>query len=1196
MADLAFLFARPATWQLAGVPEGADALVLADLARQSGGRDILHVARDGNRLQRLIEALQFFAPGREVIGVPAWDCLPYDRLSPHADIVSQRLAALSRLSRPKPPASPARIVIVSVGALLQRVPPRDVYAQAGYRLKPGDKIGLTEFTGYLSDNGYGRSDTVMEPGEFAIRGGIIDVFPPGRTEPVRLDLFGDTLESVRSFDAMSQRTTTPLDEVTLNPVSEVLLTEDAIARFRLNYRELFGATSDDPLYESVSAGRRHPGFEHWLPLFYEKLETLFDYLPDAMVTMDHQTAEARDARLELIADYYDTRATMMQRAIKARETPDYRPLPPKQLYLDVAEWDRALQGRIAAQFWPYAVEGVEGKTIDLGGRRHEGFATARAQRDVNLFDAVAAAVHRAQSLGRRTVIAGYTQGSADRLQHLFSEHGLQGLVSIADWPAALKLPANAVGLAVLPVDNGFVLDKLELISEQDILGDRLIRPAAKRRPSERFIAEASTLAEGDLVVHREHGIGRFVGLVTLEIQYARHDCVSLVYDGGDKLFVPVENLDVLSRYGSEEAGAQLDKLGGAAWQGRAARLKQRIRDMADRLIQIAAERAVRHGEAMAPQTGLYDEFCTRFPYAETDDQLNAIADVMEDLASGRPMDRLVCGDVGFGKTEVALRAAFVAALSGFQVAVVVPTTLLARQHHRTFTARFDGFPVRVAQLSRLVSAKDAAQVKKDLAEGKVDIVVGTHALLAKSIEFQRLGLLLVDEEQHFGVAHKERLKEMRADVHVLTLTATPIPRTLQLALTGVRDMSLIATPPVDRLAVRTFVTPYDPVTVREALLREQYRGGQSFYVCPRIEDLDSVAAQLRELVPEAKFAIAHGRLPPTQLEKTMQAFIEGSYDVLLSTNIVESGLDIASANTMIIHRADMFGLAQLYQLRGRIGRSKTRAYAYLTVPPNRVLSTTAEKRLEVMQTLDTLGAGFMLASHDLDIRGAGNLLGEEQSGHIREVGIELYQQLLEEAVAAVKLGGARPESADDWSPQLSLGMEVLIPETYVADLGVRLALYRRISGLREAAEIDAFVAELIDRFGPLPPEVQNLVSTVALKLQCRAANIEKIDVGPKGAVLSFRRNEFKNPFALMALASKPDAPFRVRPDQKIVVAADWRDEQQSLPVIDGIVKLLAEMAKAPPAPPPSSAPPPPKPAAKPSFIKPPMPKTRPYRK
>ena len=1198
MTDFARIFAGFGAWQLAGVPEGADALVLADLARQSGGRDIMHVARDGNRLQRLIEALAFFAPGREVIGLPAWDCLPYDRMSPHADIVSQRLDALSRLAQARPAGAPARIVIASVGALLQRVPPRSVFANAGYALKAGDRVHLAAFTRYLADNGYGRSDTVMEPGEFAVRGGIVDVFPTGRSEPVRLDLFGDTLENIRSFDAMSQRTTAQLEVVTLNPVSEVLLTEENVARFRLKYRELFGAATDDALYESVSAGRRHPGLEHWLPLFCERLETVFDYLPAALVSLDHQSEEARDARLELIADYYDTRATMMQRAIKARETPDYRPLPPALLYLDAPEWNAAIAPRLSVQFWPFAFEGAgEALALDLGGRRHEGFAAARARRDVNLFDSVAEAVHRAQSHGRRMVIAGYTQGSAERLQHLFSEHGLQGLMPVADWPAAQKMPKGAVGLAVLPVDNGFVLGDLELISEQDILGDRLIRPPQKRRPSERFIAEASTLAEGDLVVHREHGIGRFMGLVTLEIQHARHDCVSLVYDGGDKLFVPVENLDVLSRYGSDEAGAQLDRLGGAAWQGRAAKLKQRIRDMAEKLIQIAAERAIRTGEPMAPVTGVYDEFCARFPFAETDDQLNAIADVMGDLSSGKPMDRLVCGDVGFGKTEVALRAAFVAAASGFQVAVVVPTTLLARQHFRTFTARFDGFPMRVAQLSRLVSAKDAALVKTGIAEGSIDIVVGTHALLAKSVEFQRLGLLIVDEEQHFGVGHKERLKEMRADVHVLTLTATPIPRTLQLALTGVRDMSLIATPPVDRLAVRTFVMPYDPVSVREALLREQYRGGQSFYVCPRIEDMETLAGQLRELVPEIKFAMAHGRLPATQLEKTMQAFIEGNFDVLLSTNIVESGLDIPSANTMIIHRADMFGLAQLYQLRGRIGRSKTRAYAYLTVPPHRVLSSTAEKRLEVMQTLDTLGAGFMLASHDLDIRGAGNLLGEEQSGHIREVGIELYQQLLEEAVAAAKLGGAKGPATDEWSPQLNLGMEVLIPETYVGDLGVRLALYRRISGLQNAAEIDAFVAEMIDRFGPMPPEVNNLVRTIALKLQCRAANIEKVDVGPKGAVIAFRRGEFANPFALMALASKPDAPLRLRPDQKIVVDATWRDEQQSLAAIDWVVKLLVDMAQAPQAPPPTAAAKPaPKPAARPSFVKPPMPKFRPYRK
>jgi transcription-repair coupling factor (superfamily II helicase) len=837
---------------------------------------------------------------------------------------------------------------------------------------------------------------------------------------------------------------------------------------------------------------------------------------------------------------------------------DYKPLKPETLYLKPSQWDQSLADRSVGQFTSFdAADG--GNAVDLGGRRHEGFARARTAQGVNLFDVVAEHVKAANAAGRRVVVAGYTDGSASRLQNLLQEHGATTPVPVADHAMVQGLPVAALGIVVWPLEHGFVLGDLEVIGEEDILGDRLSRPQKKRRPSERFIAEAASLSEGDLVVHREHGVGRYEGLVTLEIQFARHDCLRLAYEGGDKLFVPVENIDVLSRYGAGEEGAALDRLGGVAWQSRKARLKQRIADMADRLIKIAAERAIKRGDLLRPPEGLYDEFCARFPYAETDDQLQAISDVLDDMSSGRPMDRLVCGDVGFGKTEVALRAAFIAAMSGKQVAVIGPTTLLARQHHRTFLERFEGLPPRIGRLSRLVPAKEAKETKAALKEGTADIVIGTHALLAKSIEFKDLGLLIVDEEQHFGVAHKERLKELRADVHVLTLTATPIPRTLQLALTGVRDMSLIATPPVDRLAVRTFVTPFDAVTIREALLREQFRGGQSFYVCPRIEDLDKVAADLRELVPEIRFAMAHGRLPPTQIENTMQEFVDGKFDVLLSTNIVESGLDIRNANTMVMHRADMFGLAQLYQLRGRIGRGKNRAYAYLTVPPGKALNEAAARRLEVMQTLDTLGAGFQLASHDLDIRGAGNLLGEEQSGHIREVGIELYQQLLEEAVETAR-GQAREAARSEWSPQINLGIPVLIPEEYVPDLSVRLGLYRRLGTLGTQAEIDAFGAELVDRFGKLPIEAEFLLSTVALKLLCRAAGVEKIDAGEKATVISFRDNKFERPDRLIAWIQKNASLVRVRPDQRVMVQRVWTDERQRLSGVTGIVSALAKLA------------------------------------
>ena len=734
------------------------------------------------------------------------------------------------------------------------------------------------------------------------------------------------------------------------------------------------------------------------------------------------------------------------------------------------------------------------------------------------------------------------------------------VIRMASEEVALADP-QALPLAILGIETGFEVPGFVVIAEQDVLGDRLVRGAKNRKKAENFIKEATSLAEGDLVVHVDHGIGRFVGLKTIEAAGAPHDCLEIQYAGGDKLFLPVENIELLSRYGSEDADAQLDKLGGGAWQARKARMKKRIREIADELIKTAAARHLKTAPVLVPPEGLYDDFAARFPYDETEDQLSAIEAVAGDLASGRPMDRLVCGDVGFGKTEVALRAAFLAAMSGKQVAVVVPTTLLSRQHFRTFFERFKGLPIKVAQASRLVPAKDMAATRAGLADGTVDVVVGTHALLAKSIAFKDLGLLIIDEEQHFGVKHKERLKELKSDVHVLTLSATPIPRTLQLALTGVRELSLIATPPVDRLAVRTFVTPFDPLIVREAILREKYRGGQCFYVCPRVADLAERVEFLAKHVPEAKVAVAHGQMAATQLEDIMNAFYEGQYDILLSTTIVESGLDIPTANTLIIHRADMFGLAQLYQLKGRVGRSKTRAYAIFTTPPERRLNVVADRRLKVLQSLDTLGAGFQLASHDLDLRGAGNLLGEEQSGHIKEVGYELYQQMLEEAVAQLKAGIVEEVAEDQWSPQITVGTPVLIPDHYVPDLQLRLGLYRRLADLEDGGSIDAFGAELIDRFGPLPEEVEHLLKIVTIKALCRKTNVEKIDAGPKGIVIGFRDGRFDNPAALVQYIGEQGSLAKIRPDQKIVLTRDWPEADQRLKGTAAVLLRLGRMVE-----------------------------------
>ncbi len=1134
--------------EVGGVPEGVDARLIAGLARAAPQRPVIHIARDDARLARVVEALTFFAPEVEVVALPAWDCLPYDRVSPNPEIVARRIDALTRLATTEAPSS-GRVVVTTVAGVLQRLPTRDVFRATVRRLAKGTRSNVNELVEFLRHTGYRRADTVREAGEFALRGGILDVFPPGAAEPLRLDFFGDEIDGIRSFDPMTQLTTAKHDQVLFQPVSEAMLDPASIQRFRSGYRGAFGADTADPLYEAVSAGRHHAGMEHWLPLFHEKLELVLDYLPDARVTLDPEAEPAFAARFEMIQEYFDARKSMGK--LGSDEGLPYKPLPPERLYPTPEEWQARLLERPYAAFTPFV-----GPGRDAGGRGGHDFAAARAAPEINLYDAVRQHLSTLASEGTRAAIAAFTEGSADRLSRMLNEHGVENLVPVADGKALDALAPGQTGVAVLGLERGFTHEGVALIAEADILGERLSRPPRRRRKGEDFLKEASTLSEGDFVVHIEHGIGRYDGLVTLEVSGAPHDCLRVLYAGGDKLFVPVENIEVLSRYGSEDMDAQLDRLGGAGWQARKARVKQKIRDIADRLIKVAAEREVRKGEVVNVPEGLYEEFCARFPYVETEDQLRAIGDTVDDLASGKPMDRLICGDVGFGKTEVALRAAFLGLMTGMQVAVVVPTTLLCRQHVQNFTQRFAGLPVRIGQLSRLVGAKEAAETKKRIADGTIELVIGTHALLAKGIQFANLGLLIVDEEQHFGVGQKERLKELRADVHVLTLTATPIPRTLQMALSGVREMSVIATPPVDRLAVRTFVLPYDPVVLREAILREHYRGGQTFYVCPRLEDLPEVAERLKQLVPEIKVGQAHGKLSPTALEAVMTAFVDREFDLLLSTNIVESGLDIPSANTLIIHRADMFGLSQLYQLRGRVGRSKIRAYAYMTLPPGKKLTATAQRRLEVMQTLDTLGAGFALASHDLDIRGAGNLLGEEQSGHIKEVGIELYQQLLEEAVANAR--GGSDEVQEQWTPQISIGTPVLIPETYVADLSVRLALYRRLSLLVDQQEIDAFAAELVDRFGKLPDEVSNLLEIIQIKRLCRTAGVEKVEAGPKGAVITLRHNSFAKPEKLVDFIGRQKGTAKVRPDQKIVFQRGWENERDR---IQGMRRLMSDMAK-----------------------------------
>ncbi len=1144
---------------VAGVASGQEGLVLAQLVRNSSvEKGMVHVAADHQQLSDIRTSLDFFAPWLEVIELPAWDCLPYDRVSPSSEIIARRIEALSRIATHQVNDEPV-LVLTTVNAALQRYIPRSEIIGHQLSFAPGNQVDMDKLVETLVLEGFERTPTVRERGEFAVRGGILDLFAPGEAEPVRLDFFGDTLESVRSFEPESQRTIEQLKNFILSPMSEISLDEETVKRFRQNYVASFGAaTRDDALYQAISESRRYAGMEHWLALFYPGLEQVFDHLEGFKFTIAHNALESAENRVEQIRDHYEARQQAVETSFEGG-TP-YKPVPPELAYLSIEELSGALKNLDATTLTPFDVPASGSqRVVRVNGKSGRNFAVERAAGS-NVFEAVALHVKSELSLGKKVLIAAWSKGSLDRLSQVLPEHGLEGCVAVENFEAFRSAPGKKPVIAVFPLEHGFESSELSVLAEQDILGDRLVRRSTRRKDKD-FINEASSLSVGDVIVHVDHGIGRFSGLRTIEAAGAPHDCLELHYAGDDKLFLPVENIELLSRYGNSDTEVMLDRLGGAAWQARKAKLKKRILEMADQLIRIAAERALKTADRLIPPTGLYDEFAARFPYEETEDQLRSIEAVIDDLGSGSPMDRLICGDVGFGKTEVALRAAFVSVMAGKQVAVVVPTTLLARQHFKTFSDRFRDLPVELAHASRLVGAKSLADTKKGMKDGKIDIVIGTHALLGGGIEFDRLGLLVIDEEQRFGVKHKERLKELRSDVHVLTLSATPIPRTLQLALTGVRELSLIASAPVDRMAVRTFISPFDPLVVREALLRERYRGGQSFYVCPRVSDIEERKRFLDEHVPELKVAVAHGQMAPGELDDTMNAFYDGQYDVLLSTTIVESGLDIPTANTLIVHRADMFGLAQLYQLRGRVGRSKIRAYALFTLPVNRLLTPTAERRLKVLQSLDTVGAGFELASHDLDIRGSGNLLGEEQSGQIREVGYELYQQMLEEAVAELK-DGEDYTGEDKWSPQINIGTPVLIPENYVPDLSLRLGLYRRLADIREPGEIDALGAEMIDRFGPLPEEVEHLLKIVYIKGLCFEANVERLEAGPKGGVVAFRNNDFANPSALIGWIAEQGSIAKIRPNQNIVLQRDWDTAEKRLKGAVSILSKLAGFAKA----------------------------------
>ena len=1127
---------------LGEIPEGSEPLLINEIS-ENLDNNILIIARDLKRYQQLKDGLEFFL-NKDVLLYPQWDCVPYDRISPNKLITSKRLETLSRLSNEK---NKSKIILTTIQASCQRTLSLDEVKNKFISLKPGEVIDINNLVNFFVSNGYEKTPTVREHGEFSVRGGIIDFYSP-LNKPIRLDLFGNTIDSIKSFDLISQRSLELLKEIFVYPASEIILNDKTIENFRINFNKKFGSQKEKvKIYDSISEGISYPGMEHWLPFFYNKTGSIFDYIDKPIILLDHLYDSSLDDFLETVNDHFQSRKDYDDNKLSKVEN-KYFSIEPSNLYQNKEEYNKNLYSRNCIRISPFK----KPDAINLNGKASTKYSNIKSNRnDSSSYENLKSDILDFTKKNKKIIIACSSLGSSERVAKILINNGI--LNNFKNLESFKNIDQKSIYLTVLNLNSGFHFDDYIFISEQDIFGEKFYRPRIIRK-AENFIREISSVMPGDAVVHVDHGIGRFENLSTLEINNAKHECLLIKYANDDKLYLPVENIEVLSRYGSDISDEMLDKLGGISWTTRKENLKKKIKFLAEELISVAAKRQLSKAEMFNVPEDFYEEFCSRFSFEETNDQLNAINDVLNDLEKGLPMDRLICGDVGFGKTEIALRASFLAAMSGKQVSILAPTTLLARQHYETFKDRFKGFPINVFELSRLTPKKDS--VIKSINSGSCDIVIGTHSLLGEKINFSDLGLLIIDEEQHFGVKHKEKIKKLRDNVHVLTLTATPIPRTLQLAMTGVRDLSIIASPPIDRRAIETYVFPNDPLVVKEALLRERHRGGQSFYVVPRISDIEDIEEYFKEFIPEINYITVHGKMPSKQIEDRINDFYMGSYDVLISTTIIESGLDIPNANTLIIHRSDMFGLSQLYQIRGRVGRSKVKAYAYLTYKEHKKLGKKALKRLEVLQSLDSLGAGFNLASYDLEIRGSGNLLGEEQSGQIKEVGIELYQNMLEETIDELK-NTTQKNKNNQWSPKISLPLSILIPEDYISDLTIRMEIYKRLSSIILEEEIDEIAAELIDRFGSLPQEVETLIDTIGLKNLCKKTNIEKIDCGNNGFLISFKNNTFSNPVELIKYINNKKDYISIRSDQRLFVK--FKEQKENL--IDYIKSIVNDFLK-----------------------------------
>lgn len=1126
-------------------PEGSAAsLAVAEAAHRHDGL-LVAVTRDSLRARQLEDELAVFASELPVLHFPDWETLPYDLFSPHPQIISRRIATLYRL-----PSVEHGILIVPAAMLMQRLAPRSYIAGSGLAVSQKQKLDLDAEQRRLEASGYRHVPQAVEPGDFAVRGALIDIFPMGSDQPYRIELFDDEVDSIRSFDPETQRSLDKVGSVKLLPAREFPLTDEATHQFRHRLRERFPIdVRRCPLYQDMKRGVTPGGIEYYLPLFFEATETLFDYLADsALFVLDEKALDAADQAWQQTVSRFDQRAHDIERPI----------LPPEELYLPPDRLRERLNTWRRAEF----VSADHPHAIDLG---------TTAIPDVTLPTRSEAAATKLENFlagyAGRTLIGTDTPGRREAIADLLATHGMRP-TPVDSWQAFVddgpSGPPHA--LTVAPLTRGFMLDEtgIAILTEQELLGERAPQTrrgkhAGKARDPDTIIRDLTELSEGAPIVHIDHGVGRYRGLETLDVGDTPGEYLVIEYAKGDKLYVPVAQLDLVSRYtGTAPENAPLHSMGGEAWTRARRKAAEKVHDVAAELLAIHAQREARKGTATNIDRAMYQQFAAGFPFEETPDQQQAIEAVLDDLEAPRSMDRVICGDVGFGKTEVALRAAFAVATAGRQVCVLVPTTLLAQQHYTNFADRFADWPLSVEVLSRFQSRKNTTAALQKLADGGIDVVIGTHKLLGDEVKFKDLGLVIVDEEQRFGVRQKEKLKKLRAEVDLLTLTATPIPRTLNMAMSGLRDLSIIATAPEHRMAVKTTIGQPQQALLREALQRELARGGQVYFLHNKVETIDRAARELEELMPEARIRIAHGQMPERELEQVMLDFHRQRFNVLVCTTIIESGIDIPSANTIIINRADRFGLAQLHQLRGRVGRSHHRAYAYLLVPEPRAMTSDARKRLEALASLEELGAGFTLATHDLEIRGAGELLGDEQSGQIQQIGFGLYSELLERAVNALKSGKVPDfDLTSDHETEVILHAPALIPEDYLPDVHTRLTLYKRIASARDETALRELKVEMIDRFGLLPDPLQQLFAITGLKLVATPMGIRKLEFGPAGGRVLFREQPDINPSALIQLIQTQPRIYKLDGQEKLRINREFENFAERL---DAARHLLAALS------------------------------------